>query len=129
VSTAGLCVGYLDIDQIGMLQPPPDADPHEAVSRGKPDPQGYLLAARALGVDPKGCLVIEDSPAGVAAARGWDRGVGVAHGLDQAVLRASPLPGGDCVCVDLAFSADELGCADRNDQRVDTWVQQRGFMD
>ena len=23
----GLCVGYLDIDQIGMLQPPPDADP------------------------------------------------------------------------------------------------------
>src|SRR5471032_541722 len=24
----GLCVGYLDIDQIGMLQPPPDADSH-----------------------------------------------------------------------------------------------------
>ena len=24
----GLCVGYLDIDQIGMLQPPPEADPH-----------------------------------------------------------------------------------------------------
>jgi hypothetical protein len=23
----GLCVGYLDIDQIGMLQPPPDGDP------------------------------------------------------------------------------------------------------
>ena len=23
----GLCAGYLDIDQIGMLQPPPDADP------------------------------------------------------------------------------------------------------
>ena len=23
----GLCVGYLDVDQIGMLQPPPDADP------------------------------------------------------------------------------------------------------
>src|SRR5665647_2118132 len=23
----GLCVGYLDIDQIGMLAPPPDADP------------------------------------------------------------------------------------------------------
>jgi broad-specificity NMP kinase len=23
----GLCIGYLDIDQIGMLQPPPDADP------------------------------------------------------------------------------------------------------
>jgi hypothetical protein len=25
----------------------------------------------------------------------------------------------------LALSADELACADRNDQRVDTWVQQR----
>jgi broad-specificity NMP kinase len=24
----GLCVGYLDIDQLGILQPPPDGDPH-----------------------------------------------------------------------------------------------------
>ncbi|HEY5178662.1 MAG TPA: HAD-IA family hydrolase [Dermatophilaceae bacterium] len=51
------------------LPEPPLIIDAEAVSHGKPDPQGYLLAARALGVDPKGCLVIEDSPAGVAAAR------------------------------------------------------------
>ncbi|MEW2357987.1 HAD-IA family hydrolase [Spirillospora sp. NPDC029432] len=36
---------------------------------GKPDPAGYLLAARRLGVDPRACVVIEDAPAGVAAGR------------------------------------------------------------
>ncbi|WP_143087238.1 HAD-IA family hydrolase [Geodermatophilus ruber] len=39
----------------------------EAVTRGKPDPEGYLLAARLLGVDPASCLVVEDAPAGVEA--------------------------------------------------------------
>ncbi len=37
------------------------------VTRSKPDPDGYLAAATALGVDPWACIVIEDSPAGVAA--------------------------------------------------------------
>lgn len=35
---------------------------------GKPHPEGYLLAAKALGRDPKDCLVFEDAPAGVEAA-------------------------------------------------------------
>ena len=35
---------------------------------GKPDPEGFLLAARRLGVDPLACLVIEDAPAGLEAA-------------------------------------------------------------
>ena len=39
----------------------------EDVRRGKPDPEGYLLAAARLGVEPKECVVIEDSPPGVAA--------------------------------------------------------------
>jgi sugar-phosphatase len=39
----------------------------EDVHRGKPDPEGYLLAAARLGVEPKECVVIEDSPPGVAA--------------------------------------------------------------
>jgi HAD superfamily hydrolase (TIGR01509 family) len=38
------------------------------VARCKPDPEGYLLAAAKLAVDPRRCLVIEDSPNGVAAA-------------------------------------------------------------
>ena len=41
----------------------------EDVSRGKPDPEGYLLAARRLGVAPERCLVIEDAPGGIEAAR------------------------------------------------------------
>jgi len=41
----------------------------EDVTDGKPDPSGYLLAARRLGVSPCDCVVVEDSPAGVAAGR------------------------------------------------------------
>ncbi len=40
----------------------------EDVSRGKPDPQVFLLAAERLDVAPARCAVIEDAPAGVAAA-------------------------------------------------------------
>ena len=41
----------------------------EDVQAGKPDPEGYLLAARKLGADPRRCLVVEDAEAGVAAGR------------------------------------------------------------
>ena len=36
---------------------------------GKPDPEIFLRAAKLLGKDPKECTVIEDSQAGVAAAK------------------------------------------------------------
>ncbi|MCE1178164.1 MAG: HAD-IA family hydrolase [Micrococcales bacterium] len=39
------------------------------VTHGKPDPEPFLLAARRLGVDPAQCLVAEDAPAGLAAAK------------------------------------------------------------
>jgi HAD superfamily hydrolase (TIGR01509 family) len=38
------------------------------VTVAKPDPEGYLLAAAKLGVDPQNCIALEDSPNGVAAA-------------------------------------------------------------
>jgi sugar-phosphatase len=41
----------------------------EDVVAGKPDAEGYLLAARRLGVPPSRCLVVEDTEAGLAAAR------------------------------------------------------------
>jgi sugar-phosphatase len=39
------------------------------VTRGKPDPQGYLHACAALGVHPSHSVVFEDAPAGVTAAK------------------------------------------------------------
>lgn len=39
----------------------------EDVQHGKPAPDGYLAAAAHLTVDPRRCLVIEDSPAGIRA--------------------------------------------------------------
>ena len=38
------------------------------VTRGKPDPQVFLLAAERLGISPERCAVVEDAPAGVEAA-------------------------------------------------------------
>jgi HAD superfamily hydrolase (TIGR01509 family) len=39
------------------------------VARGKPAPDLFFHAARTMGVEPEDCLVVEDSPAGVEAAR------------------------------------------------------------
>ncbi len=41
----------------------------DEVERGKPDPEGFLAAARKLGVAPAEALVFEDSRAGLLAAR------------------------------------------------------------
>jgi sugar-phosphatase len=42
----------------------------EDVIHGKPHPEVYQRAAAALGLPPSNCVVIEDSPAGIEAARG-----------------------------------------------------------
>lgn len=41
----------------------------EDYENGKPEPDGYLKAAETLGVDPKKCLVFEDSIVGIQAAK------------------------------------------------------------
>lgn len=41
----------------------------EDVLHGKPSPDVYLMAAAALAVEPLKCLVVEDAPAGIEAAR------------------------------------------------------------
>ncbi|MEV4258243.1 HAD-IA family hydrolase [Spirillospora sp. NPDC049652] len=48
---------------------PPVVVTAERVAEGKPDPQGYLLAARELGAEPSACVVVEDAPAGIRAGR------------------------------------------------------------
>jgi mannitol-1-/sugar-/sorbitol-6-phosphatase len=51
------------------LEPPAVLVTSDRLRRGKPDPEGYLLAARELGADPAECVVLEDSPGGVRAGR------------------------------------------------------------
>lgn len=59
------------------------------VTRGKPDPEGYLLAARRLGVDVRRCVVVEDAPAGVEAGRrAGARTLGVARDREPSALGA-----------------------------------------
>ncbi|WP_327262300.1 HAD-IA family hydrolase [Streptomyces sp. NBC_01232] len=41
----------------------------ESVQASKPDPEGFLMGAAALGVDPADCIVFEDSAAGITAGR------------------------------------------------------------
>jgi beta-phosphoglucomutase-like phosphatase (HAD superfamily) len=41
----------------------------DMITRSKPDPQIYLLAAERIGVAPDRCIAIEDAPKGVASAR------------------------------------------------------------
>ena len=60
------------------------------VARPKPAPDIYLLAARKLGAAPADCIVIEDSPAGAAAALGAGmRVIGYASGKGFDAMRAS----------------------------------------
>jgi HAD superfamily hydrolase (TIGR01509 family) len=60
------------------------------VEHPKPAPDVYLLAAARLGVRPADCVVVEDSPAAAAAARGAGmRAVGYAPGKTFDAMRAS----------------------------------------
>jgi beta-phosphoglucomutase len=63
------------------------------VTRGKPDPQVFLLAAERLGVLPGRCAVVEDAPAGIAAAKaGGMTGIGLAStGRTRRSLSAADL--------------------------------------
>jgi beta-phosphoglucomutase family hydrolase len=72
----------------------------EDVQKGKPDPEVFLRAASGLGVPPERCVVFEDAPVGIEAARrGGMRVVGVAgthpperlSGCDRVVRRLDEL--------------------------------------
>lgn len=56
----------------------------EDVTRGKPDPEPYRRGAELLGIDPADCVVFEDAPAGIAAARAAGIGYIVGVGEDSA---------------------------------------------
>lgn len=61
----------------------------DEVARTKPDPEPYLTAAARLGADPARCVVLEDSPNGVAAAEA----AGCVTVAVPGVLPVPPAPG------------------------------------
>lgn len=67
----------------------------EDVVRGKPEPDVFLAAARLLDVPPSTCVVVEDSEAGIEAARrAGMRSIGVRPGLTAGLVvdRLDQLP-------------------------------------
>lgn len=57
------------------------------VSKAKPDPEVFLIAADQLGVDPENCIVFEDAQAGIQAANAANMisiGIGDAEILSEA---------------------------------------------
>jgi sugar-phosphatase len=62
-----------------------------SVARGKPDPEGYLLAAGALRVPARDCLVVEDTLAGVRAGLAAGATVAAVRPVPQAHLRVRDL--------------------------------------
>ncbi len=64
------------------------------ISRSKPDPEVFLVAAQKLGILPQNCLVVEDAEAGVDAALAAGMrvlGVGSASSVQRATIRAKDL--------------------------------------
>jgi beta-phosphoglucomutase family hydrolase len=59
----------LVLKQLGMTEYFTALSTGEDVTHGKPDPEVFLVAARRLGRDPQRCVVLEDAPQGVEAAR------------------------------------------------------------
>jgi len=76
----------------------------EDVRDGKPDPEGYLLAASALGFDAARSLVIEDAPAGIDAGRA----AGAAVLAVTTSHPAAELGAADAVIADLRACAVEV---------------------
>jgi HAD superfamily hydrolase (TIGR01509 family) len=72
----------------------------EDIAQSKPSPEGYLKGTKALNVEPTNCIVIEDAPSGVRAAK--------AAGMK-------------CLAITNTHSEEELNEADRivNQLRLD----------
>lgn len=84
-----LAAAGIEIDEVVTI---------DDVERGKPAPDPFLEAARRLGVDPADCLVCEDAPSGVAAAKA----AGCAVLAVTTTSEAGALTGADLVVESLA---------------------------
>jgi sugar-phosphatase len=68
VTSCGRALATLRLTTVG-LPIPETVVTSEDVAHGKPAPDGYQLGAKRLGEEAARCLVFEDAPAGIAAAR------------------------------------------------------------
>lgn len=68
VTSGSRAVATLRLRTAGLAAPPVFITASD-VTRGKPDPEGYLMAAERLKVRPSDCVVLEDSPPGLAAGK------------------------------------------------------------
>lgn len=59
----------LVLEELGVVNRFSAISSGDDVTRGKPDPQVFQIACERLGLPPGACVVIEDAPAGVAAAK------------------------------------------------------------
>ena len=75
------------------------------VEQGKPAPDLFLHAAREMGAAPGNCLVIEDSPVGIEAARSAGMRVfafaGGAHAAGSNLMARLALTGADFIFADM----------------------------
>jgi len=71
------------------------------VSKAKPDPEVFLIAAKALNINPEYCIVFEDSVAGVQAANTANM-ISIGIG-EQSVLHEADYVFSDFTKIDTAF--------------------------
>ncbi|NMN71512.1 MULTISPECIES: HAD family phosphatase [unclassified Rhizobium] len=68
VSNSDRAIVDVNLRSVGLVKPGLVTVARNDVREGKPHPEGYLRAAYLLGVDPRDCLIVEDSSSGAAAA-------------------------------------------------------------
>ncbi len=90
----------------------------DEVTKGKPEPDLFLLAATRLGVEPEECLVLEDAEAGVIAAHRAGMQVFVIPDLQLPSVESSALANGvfDSLA-EVANSLQNITFGSRRDQR------------
>ena len=84
------------------LTVPPVLITAEDVDAGKPAPDVYLLAAERLGVEPGRCVVVEDAPAGLQAARAAGCatvGLATSHATEELIDADRVVPSLDAVTI------------------------------
>jgi sugar-phosphatase len=90
VTSAPRALAVRRLDAAG-LPVPPVLVTAEDVERGKPSPDGFLMAAGALGFAAGDCLIWEDAPAGIAAAEAAG-GTVIVVGATHATPMKTPHP-------------------------------------